>query len=138
MEVELGRPEIINDRKVYQQYTKEHSDLTPIVTTFRKHQSIQEEIEGNQSLLQDPDHEMRKLAREEIDSLSAELANLEKRLKLLLLPKDPNDEKNTVLEIRAGTGGDEAGLFAADLFRMYSRYAEIRGWKTEVLSQSET
>ncbi|RLC24117.1 MAG: peptide chain release factor 1 [Deltaproteobacteria bacterium] len=134
----LGRPEVIRDRKAYQKYAKELSVLAPIITTVRKCRSLEAEIENNRSLLEDPDPEMRKLAREEIDGLRADLSRLEKDLKVLLLPKDPNDEKNILLEIRAGTGGDEAALFAADLFRMYLRYAELRGWKTEILSQNVT
>jgi len=134
----LSRPEVIQDQRAYQRYMKEHSSLTPIITAFRKYQSIQEEIEDNRSLLDDPDPEMRMLAKEEIDTLSSDLQNLENNLKELLLPKDPNDERNILLEIRAGTGGDEAALFAADLFRMYSRYAEQKGWKTDILSHSPT
>ncbi|HUU81007.1 MAG TPA: peptide chain release factor 1, partial [Acidobacteriota bacterium] len=129
---------ILNHQDVYRQYLKEHSTLTPIIATFRKYQSVQNEIEGNRSLLDDPDPEMRKLAKEEIEALRLDLMNLEKGLKALLLPKDPNDEKNTLLEIRAGTGGEEAALFVADLFRMYTRYAELKGWRTEILSQNVT
>ena len=138
IERHLGRPEILNHQDVYRQYLKEHSTLTPIIATFRKYQSVQDEIEGNRSLLDDPDPEMRKLAKEEIEALRLDLTNLEKELKALLLPKDPNDEKNTLLEIRAGTGGEEAALFVADLFRMYTRYAELKGWRTEILSQNAT
>ncbi len=138
LEGELSRPEIINDRKVYQAYAKEHSLLSPIVNTFRKYLSVQEEIESNQPLLNDSDAEIRKLAREEIETLKSTLSELEERLRILLLPKDPNDEKNVILEIRAGTGGEEAALFAADLVRAYARYAETKRWKTEILSQSIT
>ena len=138
IERHLGRPGILNHQDVYRQYLKEHSTLTPIIATFRKYQSVQNEIEGNRSLLDDPDPEMRKLAKEEIEALRLDLMNLEKELKALLLPKDPNDEKNTLLEIRAGTGGEEAALFVADLFRMYTRYAELKGWRTEILSQNVT
>lgn len=138
LENELVRPEIIRDQKIYQKYVKEHSLLSPIITTFRKYRSVQEEIESNRSLLADPDAEMRKLARQEIDSLKSNLSQLEKDLKLLLLPKDPYDEKNVILEVRAGTGGEEAALFASDLFRMYTKYAELKGWKTDILSQNIT
>jgi peptide chain release factor 1 len=138
LEAELGRPDIIKNRKTYTKYLKEHSQLTPILATYREFQSVQEEIESNRSLLSDPDPEMKQLAREEIEALRQKTRELEERLKILLLPKDPNDEKNILLEIRAGTGGEEAALFAADLFRMYSRYAELKGWKTEVLSQNAT
>ena len=138
LENELARPEIIRDQKTYQSYLKEHSRLSPIVSTFRRYRKVQEEIENNRPLLNDSDPEMRKLAREEIDTLKSNLSELEKELKLLLLPQDPNDEKNVILEIRAGTGGEEAALFAADLFRAYTRYAELKGWKTEILSQNMT
>jgi peptide chain release factor 1 len=138
LENELVRPEIIRDQSTYQKYTKEHSHLSPIIKTFRRYQSIQEEIESNRSLLDDPDPEIKKLAREEIELLKSSLSNLEMDLKLLLLPQDPNDEKNIILEIRAGTGGEEAALFASDLFRAYQRYAELRAWKTEIISQSVT
>ena len=138
LEGDLARPEIIRDQKVYQKYAKEHSQLTPIITTFRKYKSVQEEMENNRPLLDDPDPEMKNLVREEMDSLKASLSELEQELKVLLLPKDPNDEKNILLELRAGTGGDEAALFAAELFRMYSKYAELHGWKTEILNQHIT
>ena len=138
LENELSRAEVLKDLKIYQKYVKEHRLLTPIITTFRKYQLIQDEIESNRSLLDDRDHEIRKLARDEIEALRSSLTTMENELKLLLLPKDPNEDKNIILEIRAGTGGEEAALFAADLFRMYSRYAELRGWKTEILSQNST
>jgi peptide chain release factor 1 len=138
IERHLGQPDVIHDQKAYRKYAKEHSMLTPIIASLREYQSVQDEIEENQSLLDDPDPAMRQLAREEIETLSSNLIRLEKKLKVLLIPKDPNDEKNTLLEIRAGTGGEEAALFAADLFRMYCRYAEIKGWKTEILSRNAT
>lgn len=138
LETELGRPEVIQDQKVYQSHIKEHGMLAPLITCFQKYQAVHDEIESSYSLLEDPDHEIRKLAREEIEGLRSELARLEKELQVLLLPKDPNDGKNILLEIRAGTGGDEAALFAADVFRMYSRYAELRRWKTEILSENFT
>jgi len=138
IERHLGQPDVIRDQKTYQKYAKEHSVLTPIIASLREYQSVQNEIKENQSLLDDPDPELRQLAREEIETLRSNLIHLEKELKMLLLPKDPNDEKNILLEIRAGTGGEEAALFAADLFRMYGRYAEIKGWKTEILSRNAT
>lgn len=137
-ETRLASPEIIHDQKLYQKVAKERSLLAPIITTFRKYQSIQNEIESNKTLLNDSDLEIRKLAREEIDTLSSNLIQLEEELKVLLTPKDPNDEKNILLEIRAGTGGEEAALFAANLFKMYCRYAELKGWKTEILSENVT
>ncbi|MGD8387415.1 MAG: peptide chain release factor 1 [Desulfobacteraceae bacterium] len=138
LEAEVAKPEVISDQKTYQKYLKEHSSLAPIVNAYRSYKEVQEEIESNRTLLDDPDPDMRKLAREEIHGLEEKRAALENELKVLLLPKDPNDEKNIILEIRAGTGGEEAALFAADLFRMYVRYAELKGWKTEILSQSDT
>ena len=138
LESELSSPEIFKDQKTYQKYTKEHSQLTPIIKTYRELNTVLEEIESNKSLLNDSDHEMRKLAKEEIESLEIRKEELENELKILLLPKNPNDEKNILLEIRAGTGGDEAGLFAADLLRTYLKYAELNKWKTVVLSQSMT
>ena len=134
----MARPEIIRDQPRYQKYLKEHSNLSPIVQTFRQYKSLEEEIRSNRTLLDDPDPEIRKLARDEIETIKAKVTALEKELKILLLPSDPNDEKNIILEIRAGTGGEEAALFAAELFRMYSRYAELRGWETEILSHHET
>ena len=138
LENELVRPEIIRNQSSYQKYTKEHSLLSPIIKTFRRYQSVQKEIESSRSLLDDPDPEIKKLAREEIDSLKSSLSKLEMDLKVHLIPQDPNDEKNIILEIRAGTGGEEAALFASDLFRAYQRYAELRAWKTEIISQSIT
>lgn len=135
---ELSRPEIIQDQDIYRKYSKEHSHLSPIIDTYHKYISFQEEIENNRTLLNDSDQEIRKLAREEIEILESNLSKLEKDLKILLLPKDPNDEKNILLEIRAGTGGEEAALFAADLMRLYLRYVELQGWKTEILSQNST
>jgi len=137
-ESQMASPGLSQDQNAYRKVAKEHSQLTPIITAFREYQSVQDEIEDNKSLLNDPDPEIKNLAREEIDMLTSDLDRLEDKLKLLLLPKDPNDEKNILLEIRAGTGGDEAALFAADLFKMYCRYAELKGWKTEILSQSIT
>ncbi len=136
LESELSRPDIFNDQKKYQKYTKEHSQLAPIVNAYREYHSVCEEIEENKTLLNDPDPEMKNLAKEEMESLSERKEELENELKILLLPKDPNDEKNIILEIRAGTGGDEAALFAADLLRSYLKYAETSRWKTEILSES--
>jgi peptide chain release factor 1 len=138
LEKELARPEIIRDQKIYKRYSKEHSHLYPIIDSFRKYTAIQEEIQKNRSLLDDPDQEIRKLAREDIETSRSELLKIEQDIRLLLLPKDPNDEKNIILEIRAGTGGEEAALFAADLLRGYMKYAESKRWKTDILSRSIT
>lgn len=138
LEDDMSRPEINQNQKTFQKYSKEHSLLLPIIQAYREYRSLEAEIENNRSLLDDPDQEIRKLAREEIEQLKSKLSKAEIELRLLLLPQDPNDGKNILLEIRAGTGGEEAALFAADLFRMYLRYAEICGWKVEILSQHMT
>jgi peptide chain release factor 1 len=138
LERELARPEIIKDQNTYQKYSKEHRQLSPIIESFREYLSIQKEIEKNRSLLHDPDQEIKALAREEIDSLKSQLSQIEEQIRVLLLPRDPNDEKNIILEIRAGTGGEEAALFAADLLRTYLKYAELKKWKTDILTQNIT
>ncbi len=138
LEARLSDPETIKDQDTFRRLAKEHSDIGEIVRTYDRYLSVQDEIKENRQMLNDSDPEIRQLAKEELDGLEKEAQALEERLKILLLPKDPNDEKNILLEIRAGTGGDEAALFAADLFRMYSRYAEKKGWKVEILSAHET
>jgi peptide chain release factor 1 len=139
LEQRLAAPEIIRDQELYQKYRKEHADLAPLVQTFRRYQQVQKELADSHSLLrEEADEELKALAREEVQRLKEQAAALEEELRFLLLPKDPNDEKNVLLEIRAGTGGEEAGLFAADLFRMYTRLAERQGWKLEILSHSAT
>ncbi len=138
IEQELSNPDVVKDQNRYRELTKEHSELGQIVRVYDEFLDVRKQIEENKELLKDPDPEMRELAKVELAELEEREAELEERLKVLLLPKDPNDEKNVLLEIRAGTGGDEAALFAADLFRMYSRYAERQGWKVEVLSSHET
>ncbi len=134
----LSDPAVISDQPRYRELTREHADLSEVVQVYARYKQVLAEIEGNRELLQDSDPEMKELAREELPTLESEQEELEQQLKLLLLPKDPNDERNIILEIRAGTGGDEAALFAADLFRMYSRFADSRKWKVEILSLSET
>jgi peptide chain release factor 1 len=134
----LGDPDIIKDQVTYQKHVREHAELNKIVTVYRAYKKILADIEESQALLQDGDADIEKLAREELAELRRREDELEQDLRLRLLPKDPNDEKNVVLEIRAGTGGEEAALFAADLFRMYGRYAESRNWKVEVLTQHPT
>jgi len=133
----LADPEVIGKRAEFQKLSKERSDIVELVEAFREYKKVINDIEANKPLLEEKDPEMKAMAREELTRLSAEKTTLEERLKILLLPKDPNDEKNIVLEIRGGTGGEEAALFAADLFRMYSRYAERHRWKLEILSQSD-
>ncbi len=138
LEKELSDPAVFKDQKKYQALAKEHSDLGTVVRVYREFQDVRKQVEENRELLSDPDPDMRELARSELDELEGRMEELESELKRLLLPKDPLDEKNVLLEIRAGTGGDEAALFAADLFRMYSRYAEEKRWKVEVLGEHAT
>ena len=134
----LVTPDVIANRKEFAKLAKERSGIEEIVRVFREWKDVQGEIEGSKALLQDSDEGMRALAQEELPELRARNEALEERLKVLLLPKDPNDDRNVLLEIRAGTGGEEASLFAADLFRMYTRYAETRRWRVDVLSSSPT
>jgi len=136
LEQMLSDPAVVGKPGVYQKYAKEHADLGELVETYREYEKTSRRIEEDQFLLKDPDEEMRELAKEELPHLKEALQALEERLKILLLPRDPNDAKNVFLEIRAGTGGDEAGLFAGDLFRMYARFAETNGWKVEVMSST--
>lgn len=138
LEQQLSSPEVFGDQERYRKLTKAHSDLKEVVEAFRKYRSMQESLEENKELMNDSDPELAEMAKEEVKELEQQIPAMEEQLTILLLPKDPMDEKNTILEIRAGTGGDEAALFAGDLFRMYSRYAERIGWKIELLSSSET
>ena len=132
----LSDPDVIGNYGEYRKYAKEHADISDIVQTYREYKDVTSQIEENKDLLKDGDEELREMAKEEIPQLLGKLQTLEEKLKILLLPTDPNDERNVFLEIRAGTGGDEAGLFAGDLFRMYTRYAERCNWKVEVISSS--
>src|SRR5690242_1837766 len=134
----LSDPRVLGDPSVYQKTAKAHAELEELVNRFREWKEIQKALVETRSLLEDAssDSEMRALAQEELADLEKRQEAVEGQLKVLLLPKDPNDEKNIVLEIRAGTGGDEATLFAQEIFRMYSRYAESQGWRVEVLSSS--
>lgn len=138
LEESLASPEVLNDQERYRKIAKSHSDLEPVVTLFRKHRALQNDLEENKLLLHDSDPEICDMAQEEIAKIEEELPKIEHDLKVALLPPDPLDEKNTILEIRAGTGGEEASLFAADLFRMYIRFAELKGWKYEILSESDS
>ncbi len=138
LEKQLSDPEIVTDQERYRKLTKAHAGLKEVVDVFREYKAALKSVEENAELAEDPDPEMRALAEEEIRAAKDLLPVFEDKLKILLLPTDPLDEKNTILEIRAGTGGEEAALFAADLFRMYARYAEIKGWGVEILSSSET
>ncbi len=132
----LSSETITNDMDQYRKITKEHSDITPIVNEYLAYKKNESNLNEAQSMLSEP--EMKEFAQEEVEECKLKLIAIEDNLQKLLLPKDPNDEKNIFLEIRAGTGGDESALFAGDLFRMYSRYTERQGWKMEIVSSSES
>ncbi len=138
LERELGAPEVLADQEKYRKAAKAHADLGVIVKAYREYKGLEQELADNQELLKDSDPEMREMAAGEVERIKGRLEELDTDLKLMLLPKDPLDDKNSILEIRAGTGGDEAALFAADLFRMYSRYAERVGWRVELLDANPT
>jgi peptide chain release factor 1 len=134
---ELSTAEIVSDSARFQKIAKQHADLGEIVSRHREFKQLERDLAGaHQMVLEAEDAEMKQMAQEEEKQLAAKMAEVEREMKLLLLPKDPLDEKSVIVEIRAGTGGDEAALFAAELFRMYSRYAETQGWKVEVLESS--
>jgi len=134
---DLGNPEVIGDRARFSQVAKERAQLEQLVETFREYKRVKADLEGNQALLQDSDPDVRAVAKEELPALQDRLSRLNELLKILLLPKDPNDERSVILEVRAGAGGDEAGLFAAELLRMYLRYAERKGWKFTLMDTSD-
>jgi peptide chain release factor 1 len=135
----LASPEIASDSAKYQKTAKAHAEIAPIVEKYREYKDLTKGIADSKAMLVDEkDSEMRAYAQDELNQLESRVKTVEEDLKVLLLPKDPNDEKNIILEIRAGTGGDEATLFVAEIFRMYTRYAETQGWKVEVLSSSES
>jgi peptide chain release factor 1 len=135
----LASPEIMNDSAKYQKTAKAHAELMPVVEKYREYKDLTKGIADSKAMLVDEkDPDMRAYAQEELTRLEERAGGAEEEIKVLLLPKDPNDEKNIILEIRAGTGGDEATLFVAEIFRMYTRYAEIQRWKVEVLSTSES
>lgn len=135
----LSDPDVVSDPKRLRDLSKEQSGITATVETYREYKNVNEQIDETRELLGEKlDDEMREMAKEEFAELQKEKAELEERLKLLLVPKDPNDDKNVILEIRGAAGGDEAALFAGDLFRMYSKYAESRGWKVEIMDANPT
>jgi peptide chain release factor 1 len=138
IERHLSDPAIVKDRQAYQKLIREHAELNKIVSVFKQYQKALQGIEESTELLQDADPEIKTLAREELNALNQNRDRLEDDLRKLLLPKNPNDDKNVIVEIRAGTGGEEAALFAGDLFRMYTRYAENRKWEVEVMAQHIT
>ena len=135
----LSEPDVANDANRFKKLMKEQSDLAPIVETYKKYKECKQNIEDSLAILdEESDEEMRELAKEELKDSKEQVEELEKELKILLLPKDPNDDKNVIVEIRAGAGGEEAALFAAEIYRMYVHYAENRGWKVETLDADET
>jgi len=139
LEQSLADPAVISDSSRYQKTAKAHSELTAVVEKYREFKELRQGIQESKALVaEETDAEMREYAQQELAGLESRLATVEEEMKVLLLPKDPNDDKNVVLEIRAGTGGDEATLFAAEMFRMYTRYAETQRWRVEVLSTSES
>ena len=135
----LADPDTMQDVARWQHYNKEHAQLEPVVAAFRRYQQVTQQLTENREMLDEPlDAEMKELVGQEIAELSDEEEDLKKQLPILLLPKDPNDEKNVIMEIRGGVGGEEAALFAGDLFRMYARYAEKRGWRIELIDSNAT
>ncbi len=135
---QMEHPEIFSDQTKYTKIAKQHRDLEPVVTQIRRYRRVLEGIAEATVMVNEDDPELRAMAQEELTSLEAQLPQIEEELKVLLLPKDPNDDKNVVVEIRAATGGDEASLFAAEVFRMYTRFAEMHRWKVEVLYETES
>jgi peptide chain release factor 1 len=137
LEVEklLTDPKTVQNRELYQKYVREHADLNKVVAAYREYKRILGDLDNSHEMLKDSDPDIKEMAREEIEKLNRDKELLDLQIKRLLVPKNPNDDKNIILEIRAGTGGEEAGLFAGDLFRMYCRYAEKRHWKVEVMTQ---
>jgi peptide chain release factor 1 len=138
VETLLSNPDIIRDIKAYQNYSREHAELNKLVTVFRLYQDVEKGLEESAGLLKDDDSEIKALAKAEIEELTAEKEKIEEKIKQLLVPKDPSDEKNVMIEIRAGTGGEEAALFVSDLFKMYSKYAENKKWQVEVMNHHAT
>jgi peptide chain release factor 1 len=134
----LADSKVLTNPKEMQKLARERAEISKLVDTYRAYKKVQDEIQASQNLLSESDEEMRELAKNEIQTLKERQATLEQEIRILLLPKDPKDEKNIFLEIRAGTGGEEAALFAANLFRMYAKYAEMNHWKVEVMSQNPT
>ena len=136
---ELNSPSVVEDQKRFRKLMKEQSDLTPLVEAYKEYKNCKQNVEDSLMMLEEEsDEELREMAKEELNASKARIEELEHEMKILLLPKDPNDDKNVIVEIRAGAGGDEAALFAAELFRMYTHYAEGRRWKVEVINADET
>lgn len=133
----LGDAEVISDQTRFRAYSREYAEVEPVIGAYKEWRKVQDDLEGAQALLKDADPDLREMAVDEVREAKELLVGLESQLQRMLLPKDPNDGRNVFLEIRAGTGGDEAAIFSGDLFRMYSRYAEKRGWRLEILSENE-
>lgn len=132
-------PDLVKDPKRYKDIMREHSHLSAVMEAYKEYKSVLQGIEDSKILItEESDHEMKEMAREELKELEAKLPKIEENLKLLLIPPDPLEEKNIIMEIRGGTGGDESSLFAADLFRMYTKYADMKGWKYEIMDSNET
>ena len=136
LELKMADPNVINDQKLYTESAREHRRLSPIVEKSNQFINISNQIEDDNNFLNSDDKDLKEIAKAEIEDLQISLEKLEKELKVLLLPHDPTDDKNTIIEIRAGTGGDEAALFAADLYRMYTRFAERNSWKYSVMESN--
>ncbi|PGK34857.1 peptide chain release factor 1 [Bacillus anthracis] len=135
----LSDPEVISDTNKLREYSKEQSDIQETVEVYREYKDVREQLKDAKAMLEDKlDAEMREMVKEEVSELESQDKTLSERLKILLVPKDPNDDKNVIVEVRGAAGGDEAALFAGDLYRMYSRYAEVQGWKTEIIEASYT
>ena len=135
---ELNNPSVVENQERFRKLMKEQTDLTPIVEAYKSYQTAKQDVEDSLAILEEEnDEEMRQLAKEELSDAKNRIEELEQKMKILLLPKDPNDDKNVIVEIRAGAGGDEAALFAAELYRMYARFAERNRWKTELISVNE-
>ena len=136
---EIQNPDLLKDPKKYKDLMREHSHLTSVMEAYEEYKTILKGIEDSKAMItHETDHELKEMAREELSSLEEQLPPLEEKIKMLLIPPDPLEEKNIIMEIRGGTGGDESSLFAADLFRMYTRYADMKGWKYEVMDANET
>lgn len=138
LEADLADPEVLRDQKIFKETARRHNELGKVLAAWHTLKKIQDDLAGARLMLAEDNSELREMAQMELDSLAEEEGKAEEALKILLLPKDPNDDRNTVVEIRAAAGGDEAALFAADIFRMYARYAETRGWKVDILSSNPT
>ena len=136
LEKQMIDPNLINDQNKYKEVTREHRRLIPIIDKSKQYISIHNQISEDESILEGEDEELKKIVKDEIDDLKSEASQIEDALKILLIPHDPNDDKNIILEIRAGTGGDEAALFAADLYRLYSRFAERNKWQYKVMESN--